>query len=273
MTDVNEWQGKTGDSWAAEWRRTDRTFTMLTEELLRRTRGAPCTQVLDIGCGAGELSLALARGRPDSKIIGVDISPQLNAVARARGARLENVDFVVADAAQWQPPAGFAPDFLISRHGVMFFDQPESAFANLAQIAAPHAKLLFSCFRTPAENPIFTEVARLLPEQPEMGPPGPGPFAFADSEKVQGILTAGGWTDVVFTPFDLAMVVGGGEDSIEDAVSYFGRIGPTARAMSEMDEDSRKRFLERLRRMAQNNCRDNLVMLPAAVWIVTASKA
>jgi len=273
MTDVSEWQGTTGDAWAAEWRRTDRSFTMLTEELLRNTRGMPCTQVLDIGCGAGELSLALARGRPESRIIGVDVSPQLHSVATSRGARLENVEYVLADVAQWQPPAGFSPDFLISRHGVMFFDGPEKAFAHLAGIAAPDARLLFSCFRAPAENPFFTEVARLLPEPPELGPPGPGPFAFADSDKVKAILTAGGWKDIVFKPFDVAMIVGGGKDPVEDTVAYFSAVGPTARAMREMDDSARERFLERLRRMAQNNCREGMVMLPAAVWIVSATKA
>jgi len=246
---------------------------MLTEELLRCTRGRSYSQVLDIGCGAGELSLAVARGRPQCSVMGVDISPQLIEAAKGRGERLENVDFVCADAAEWQAPADFAPEFLISRHGVMFFNEPELAFGHLARLAAPGAQLVFSCFRAAAENPFFTEVARLLPEPPELGLPGPGPFAFADHHKVKTILSSGGWGDATFAPIEVAMIVGAGEDPVEDAVSYFTSIGPAARIARELGQGARDRFFDRLRRMAQNNCHEGVVSLPAAVWIVTAGKA
>lgn len=272
MVDVSEWQGRTGDAWAAEWRRTDRSMTMVTEELLRQTRGKKCDRIIDIGCGAGELSLALARGRPGSAITGVDVSPQLLEVARERAARMDNVEFVYADAASWTSDGDNAPDLLISRHGVMFFDEPQAAFSHLASQAAPSANLVFSCFRAPSENPVFTEPARLLPDAPEQGPPGPGPFAFADPARVEPILAAGGWSDVVFSPVDIGMIVGAGEDPIEDAVGYFSRIGPIARAASEMDSDARGRLFDRVRRMAQNNLRDGVVMLAAGVWIVTAKR-
>ena len=163
MTGKSDWQGKTGEGWAAQWQRTDRSFGGATEKLLARSREFPFTQALDIGCGAGELSLALGRGHPQARIVGVDVSPQLVEVARARGANLANVSFELADAANWRPGGGFAPELLISRHGVMFFDDPPAAFANLAALAARGANLLFSCFRDRAENPFFTEIGRLLP--------------------------------------------------------------------------------------------------------------
>ncbi|HYC81258.1 MAG TPA: class I SAM-dependent methyltransferase, partial [Solirubrobacterales bacterium] len=231
MTDAGEWQGRTGDSWAAEWRRTDRSFGPLTEHLLKRSREFAFGAVLDVGCGAGELSLAIARGRPRCRVVGVDISPQLVAAARERGANHANVAFEVADAAVWRPADDFAPDLLVSRHGVMFFDRPVAAFAHLAGLAAPGAGLLFSCFRAPAENPFFTEVGRLLPQaEPAADPHAPGPFAFADAARVAAILADAGWTGVACEPFDLAMVAGAGEDPVADAVAYFSRIGPAARA-------------------------------------------
>jgi len=273
MVDENEWRGRTGDAWAAQWRRTDRSFAMLTEELLKRTRGISFAKVLDIGCGAGELSLALARGRPECSVIGVDISPQLIEEAKGRGDHLDNVQFVCADVAEWQAPPDFAPDLFVSRHGVMFFEEPELAFGHLSRMAVPRSRMLFSCFRAPEENPFFTEVVRLLPEPPELGPPGPGPFAFADHKKVRAILSAGGWEDATFAPLEIAMIIGAGEDPIEDAVAYFSSIGPAARAVRERDVMAQERFFERLRRMAQNNCQEGVVSLPASVWIVTASTA
>jgi hypothetical protein len=172
------------------------------------------------------------------------------------------------------PPAEFAPNLLISRHGVMFFDDPVASFAHLADIAAPGAGLLFSCFRERGENPFFTETARLLPNVEAPPPPGaPGPFAFADRSHVTNILGGAGWTQVAFEPLDFAMIAGGGENPVGDAVEYFSLIGPAARAASELTPEERARFLDRLRELARRNLYEGIVSLRAAAWIVTARRA
>lgn len=273
MTDKREWQGQTGETWAEEYRRTDRSFGPLTDHLLAQTRGFLFDRVLDIGCGAGELSLALARGRPDARVTGVDVSPRLIEVARARGANLPNASFELADAAQWQSSSASAPDLLVSRHGVMFFDDPPAAFANLAAQAAPRAGLMFSCFRSMEQNPFFTEVIRLLPVPPERGDPlAPGPFAFADAMRVHDILARSGWSQIAVTPFDFPMIAGSGADATGEAIAYFARIGPAARAAAEMDTAARERFFDRLRDLAARHAHSGVVALSAAAWIVTARK-
>ncbi|MFB0611111.1 class I SAM-dependent methyltransferase [Aurantiacibacter poecillastricola] len=274
MTDKTEWQGSSGQTWSAQWRRTDRGFTHLTERLLDRTREHDFRQVLDIGCGAGELSLAIARNRPDVAVRGVDISPALIAAARERGSRFGNLQFELADAAEWHADDENSPDLLVSRHGVMFFDDPPGAFANLAHQAQPGARLLFSCFRDIAQNPCFAEVIRLLPEAPPpMDPAGPGPFAFADQDWVISILRAGGWESIDFERFDFPMIAGTGDDPVGDAVTYFSLIGPAARASAEMDIAARERFLARVRELCERNCRSGIVSLSAAAWIVTAKRS
>ena len=271
--DKHEWQNEAGATWAAQWRRTDRSFGQLTDRLLAELRGVAPAQVLDIGCGAGELSLAIARGHPDAQVLGVDVSPQLVATARERGEQLGNVGFACADAGEWRPEPGFAPDLLVSRHGVMFFADPPAAFANLAGLAAPGARLTFSCFRAPAANPFLTEVQRLLPEAPPPGDPhAPGPFAFADPQHVRTILRAGGWQDIAFAEVDFPMVAGAGEDPVADAVTYFTSIGPAARAVAGMAPAVRERFLSRVATMAERHCHEGIVALPAAAWIVSAHK-
>lgn len=272
---AEEWQGRTGASWAAEWRRTDRSFGSLTERLLQRSREFAFDSVLDVGCGAGELSLAFARGRPRCQVIGVDISPQLVAVARERGVNHPNLSIEVANAAEWGPPSGFAPELLVSRHGVMFFGDPAAAFAHLARIAAPQAGLLFSCFRAREENPVFTEIARLLPQAPAPAPDptAPGPFAFADRARVEAMLDRAGWRGIAFEPYDFAMVLGAGEDPVGDAVAYYSAIGPAARAASELDEAERERFLDQVHQLADRHRHEGIVAMRAAAWIVTARKA
>lgn len=272
MTEANDWRGQTGDSWAAHWRRTDRSFGHLTEHLLERSRAMAFHSVLDIGCGAGELSLALARSRPHVQVIGIDIAPQLIAAARERAANRPNVAFELADAAAWRPAAG-APEFLVSRHGVMFFDDPAGAFGHLANLAAPGARLLFSCFRAPDENPFFSEVGRLLPAETAPGDPhAPGPFAFADRGRVLDILGSAGWGEVACEPYDFAMIAGAGPDPVADAVEYFTVIGPAARAIRSMEPADRATMLDRVREVAERHHRDGLVALRAAAWIVTARR-
>lgn len=274
MTDRSEWQGRVGKTWATEWRRTDRSFTGLTDMLLGHASSRPFRRALDIGCGAGEVSLALARGHAGAEIVGIDISADLIAVARERSGYLGNVFFDQADAATWQLD-GYAPDLLVSRHGVMFFDKPVEAFAHLHAIAAPGASLVYSCFRDITENPWADRVVSMLP--PEyvipVDPLSPGPFSMADRIQVQGILSEAGWQDIRLQPADFAFVVGAGENPVEDAVSYMQAIGPAARALRLLPEEDKAAFVGKLRRFLANNVDGGLIALRAGAWIVSARKA
>lgn len=273
MTDRSEWQGRVGRKWAEEWRRTDRSFTGLTDRLLSRASARPVARALDVGCGAGEVSLALGRSHPGAEIVGIDVSQELVEVARRRASHLSNVSFEVGDAADWRRE-DFAPDLVVSRHGVMFFAEPAAAFGHLCRVAAPDARLVFSCFRDRAENPWAERVAGLLPQgtiQPS-DPDGPGPFAFSDRERVESILSEGGWREIAFEKVDFAYVAGAGEDPVGDAVSYFLSIGPAARAVLDLDDEARGAFVGRLRRYLGGAREGEMVALPGAAWVVSARR-
>ncbi|MGB7409425.1 MAG: methyltransferase domain-containing protein [Pontixanthobacter sp.] len=271
MTDKQDWIGRSGESCPAEWRRTDRSFGGLTDRLLTEARSKPFTTVLDVGCGGGEISLALARAHTNADIYGIDVSPSLYDIATSRSGNLSNVTFMRGDASVWKPD-DFRPDLLISRHGVMFFDQPIKAFAHLASISAPEARLAFSCFRDRTQNPWAERISALLPNRiPQTSPnTAPGPFAFARREYVSDILQQAGWCDVEFTPFDYAYIAGAGPDPVEDALSFFQKIGPAARPAAQLPPDERKQFLARLRQYLVAQEDNGIVALRAAAWIVSA---
>jgi SAM-dependent methyltransferase len=264
MTNMTDWQDAVGRSWAENYARTDRSFTGLTERLLDRIRPLPGERVLDIGCGAGELSLAIARARPRAEVVGLDVSANLIAAARMRAGDRTRLRFVEGDAATWHDPT-FSPDLFVSRHGVMFFDDPPAAFAHLDQIAAPGAELVFSCFRSPRENPWASGAVELL-GLPPGDPDAPGPFAFADPQRVEAILAKGGWQRLDCEPVDFAWIAGVGED----ALAFVTRIGPAAPALRAMGEAEREAAKDKLRKWFEDHRNGDLVAFGAAAWIVTA---
>lgn len=266
MTTASEWTGRVGDSWAETWLATDRSFGPVTTSLLEHPAIASFSSALDVGCGAGELACQLARARPGATVTGIDISASLLAVA---DHRCPDATFVEADAAHFVP--GSPPDLLISRHGVMFFAAPVDAFAHLQSIAARNAVLRFSCFRRREENEWARRLSSIVPQpmaQPD--PDAPGPFAFGDRNRVEAILCAAGWSDIEFESLDYAMLAGEGEDALDQAYAYFQKIGPAARALSELQGPDRAHARTRLRTLLEDNCTNSQVTLPAAAWIVTA---
>lgn len=272
MTDKREWESGVGKAWAESWQLTDRSFAGLTSHLLETISSLPGRKVLDIGCGAGELALAIARQRSDARIIGVDVSPDLVETARKRAGDWPAVDFELGDAANWSRE-GFAPDLLVSRHGVMFFDDPVAAFTHLRAIAAPSARLAFSCFRSRGENAWAAGLAEILPAGgPAFDPLAPGPFAFADPARIQDILSRAGWSGIRIEPVDFAYVAGTGSDPVGDAREFFGRIGPSAPVLRSLEGDAREIVESKLLHWLGVNRRDSIVAFGAAAWQVTARR-
>ncbi len=274
MTDSLDWQGRVGDNWALEWQRTDRSFAPLSAQLVdritARTSGA-LPRILDIGCGAGGTSLDLAVRLPHASIHGIDLSPALVATAQSRNTAPDRVTFETADATLWRG-GDRAPDHLVSRHGVMFFDDPVVAFAHLAAQSAPDAALTFSCFRGRSANGWAEEIGALLLAQPPADPLAPGPFAFADPDRVASILSAAGWRDFAAEPVDFAYVAGAGADPVADAADFFTRIGPAARAMATLQPADRARFAGDLESLLRRRLKDGSVTFDAAAWICTANR-
>jgi SAM-dependent methyltransferase len=179
---------------------------------------------------------------------------------------------VLADASAYAFEAA-SVDLLFSRFGVMFFGDPVEAFSNLRKALKPGGRLLFACWRSPAENGWMSApaaaTAPLLPQAEAADPNLPGPFAFHDPERVADILTRAGFRDPRFEKLDKVIDVaeGGG---CEAAVQSAMELGPTARRLDGADEALRATVAAALRAFFAPLVTDGCVELPAAIWIVAA---
>jgi SAM-dependent methyltransferase len=230
------WSSESGHQWISQETFLDAAMAAILGRLLERTDIRPKENVLDIGCGTGASTLAAAvETGPAGHVTGLDIAEQLLNRARTRSndAGLENTSFILADA-QTHPFVADSFDAIISRFGLMFFESPVAAFANIARGLKPNGRLVFAAWASAAGNPWFSiprdaAIARLGKPAPT-DPFAPGPLAFQDVERVTklmeqaGLKGVRGETEMVqLTPFVNA------EKAAETATS----IGPAARIMKE----------------------------------------
>ncbi|HMI40088.1 MAG TPA: class I SAM-dependent methyltransferase [Sphingomicrobium sp.] len=275
MTGALDWAAASGDSWAARWRALDLALGNLSQHLIRTIFDRASVgdiRALDIGCGAGATTLAVA-DTPRFNIIGCDLSPALIAIATERAEGRPNVRFCLGDACS--VASSEAPfDLLFSRHGVMFFADPVAAFSNLLAAARPGASLVFSCFADWSRNAWASRVAEAAAghglEPPDKSPSG---FAFADPAYVGAILTDAGWAGLEHQFVEFRYSAGSGEGAVDDALELLAHVGPASAQLRDLDEGARPAAKMRMRRIIEAHRNDRVVDFPAAAWIWSARAA
>ncbi len=268
------WNDEAGSRWAALQRRTDAAFSVVTEAALDYAGPAADEAVLDVGCGCGATVLELARRvGPNGNVLGVDVSKAMLDIAteRTRRRHLMNVQLVLADASTHRfGEAAF--DLAFSRFGVMFFDNPVSAFANIKRSLRDGGRLTFICWRDLAENPWFfvplAAAKAYLPPQAQPDPESPGPLSFADKDRVYRILQRAGFTAIELNRHDTMMRLSG-PNELESAADFATQIGPVSRALAGADASLRIDVRAAILEVLREHEGPEGVFLPASVWIVS----
>ncbi len=264
---IDLWSGRIGEKWAAMEVNVSAMMAEVTAALTARAGSVAGLRILDIGCGNGETcSVWLAGG---AEVTGVDVSPPMLAVAAKRTAG--KVRLVEADASVWSRDTPF--DLAVSQLGVMFFADPDAAFANIAANIRPGGRLLFACWRPMSKNEWVATpmdaIRDLLPDEPVPDPHAPGPFALADSDRTRGILERAGFTKITIDPADLTICLASA-GGVEAAVNLVLQIGPSARALAEVSKETRGIAAERLKAALAPHAREDRVTLGGAIWLVEA---
>jgi SAM-dependent methyltransferase len=213
------WGGDEAQHWVAEADRYDGQLAPFGELLFDRLRLAASDNVLDVGCGC---RATIQVAKMSAANVGVDVSEEMLAVGRLRAevAGVANVELVTGDAARHQFAAE-AFDAIVSRFGVMFFDDPVAAFTNLHQALRVGGRLTFVCWQGMEANPwqLIPGVAAAahVPLPPMTGAERPEMFSLADRDHLTTLLSTAGYNDIEIEPVGPTITLGGG-GSLEETV-------------------------------------------------------
>jgi SAM-dependent methyltransferase len=204
--EITYWNSAGGRRWVERQQSQDIVLGPILQATLERAQLRQGERVVDIGCGAGASSIAIAeRAGPSGQVLGIDVSEPMLARAAERLPPGAPIKFVRADATTYRFESA-AFDLLFSRFGVMFFAEPARAFANLRTALKPSGRLAFACWRKFDENPWLQVPLRAalehVPPLPRPGPEDPGPFSFASEQRVHRILADAGFQSVILEPRD-----------------------------------------------------------------------
>ena len=272
------WSGERATRWIEMAAALEAQLAPVSELLFERAALRPGESVLDVGCGTGPTTRRAARlVGGDGRVVGADVSAEMIEAASDRSVTDESasIEWVVADAASWHPPRPF--DVVISRFGVMFFDDPEAAFANLAAAASPGGRLCVAVWSTRESSAIFERPLRVtLEELADRGidvtapPSDAGPFSLGTPDDVVSMLGRAGWTDAEWHRHTVQLPVGGGVGPDEAAVTSMslGPVRAVTDGLAVEDTDAVRSAIASA--YASELDADGHVVIGATVGIVTA---
>lgn len=274
---IEFWNGEGGERFVRYQNALDVMLKPFGAEAMRRAGVRPGEAALDIGCGCGDTSIDLARTvGATGEVVGVDISEPMLARAEYLAAQTEltNVFFELVDV-ETGPLHEDSFDLAFSRFGVMFFRNPAVAFRNVHAALRAGGRLAFACWQTLDRNQwVSLQMRAILPlvePPPRPGPEDPGPFSFADQDRVRRILTEAGFADIAIEPFETKVALGG-MHVLDDAVDFSMEVGPISSLLKDADDAIRAQARDAVRAALQEHQTKRGVMLEAGAWIVTAAK-
>jgi SAM-dependent methyltransferase len=259
------WNGPVAAHWAECQDRRERCFAKVTEAVLEFAQLKPGMNVLDVGCGSGATTAAIAQTVKPGRAVGIDISATLLAAAKGKAG-----EYLEADAATHVFADKF--DLVFSRFGVMFFADPVAAFANLRQNLRPGGRMAFVCWcplkEVPFHHATYFAALDLLPPQPERVPHAPGPFGLDDPAYTRSILEQAGWKAIRIERLETTAMMG---TTLPEALDEAMNLGPLAAASRNLAESQRDLIRRRITPVLQRYETPEGVALPAFFWLVAAA--
>ncbi len=272
---ASDWATTRGDKWRAEVSGMEAMLAPINEPLIRALRLDAPRRVADVACGGGGTSLEILGRAPRGSVVhGFDISPGLVELARGRTPADErNISFEVANVATTIPENAY--ERLVSRFGVMFFDDPRAAFANLARWLAPDGRFAFAVWGPTSENAWISSVREVVAgivEIPAADPDAPGPFRYADGGKLLALLNASGFGDLEMRDWTGALPIGGGLPPTEAAHFALRAFSSFGELLAKAGDDAMSRAQRAVSDVFSRHRVDDVVRMDACVHVFTGTR-
>lgn len=272
---AQEWDGQEGDHWVQHADRYDALSQRITPHLMEAAAVGAADRVLDVGCGCGLTTRIAARAATAGSALGMDLSAAMldEAERRAHAEGLTNVRFEQGDVqVHTFSPAEF--DLAMSRSGVMFFEDPVAAFANVASAIRPGGRLVFVCWQDLARNDwVMVPAGGALSYVPfpELGPEGaPGPFSLADPDRIRRLLADAGFEGIEISEIAEQLFLG---DDAADATEFLQGTGMARLLFEGVDADTKRKAIDAVRNALEPHEHPEGIWLGSAAWLVAATRA
>ena len=151
----------------------------------------PGERVLDVACGTGALTLAVAdRVGPGGSVVGLDANPEMLAVARRKRSRVEWIEG--RGEALPLPDASF--DVVVSQFALMFFDDRAGALREAMRVLRRGGRLAVAVCDAVARSPGYAAFAALLDRLfgTAVGDAFRAPFVLGDPQRLLEIAREAG---------------------------------------------------------------------------------
>ena len=270
---VVDWAAARSDKWRRHLAGLEAMLAPLDEPLITALAFNAPACIADVGCGSGATTIEVLRRAPAGSIAhGFDLSPALIEVARRRHrAHDSGVGFEVADMGTMAPPEQ-RYDRLISRLGVMFFNDPLAAFANLRHWLIPGGRFAFAVWGPVVDNTWMTATRLAVAEAialPPIEPSAPGPFRYGDVTPLLSLLARAGFVNLTVTDWRQALPIGNRLPASEAAQFALASFSSFAELLSNVGGDAPAKARGALAARFTPYERDGVVLMPARVHIIT----
>jgi SAM-dependent methyltransferase len=270
---MSDWSTARGEKWVAQLVGLEAMLAPVDPPLIEALSLEGPSRIADIGCGGGATSIEILHHTvPGSVVHGFDLSPASIEAARKR---TPSIEFEVADMSTAEPPAQLY-DRLVSRFGVMFFEDPSQAFANLLRWLAPGGRFAFAVWGPPEQNPWRTNVSEAVGqvvELPPFDPEAPGPFRYADTSRFFGLLETAGFSNLDARNWLGTLAVGGGLPAPQAADFAIASISSFSEHLAEAGKDAQNAAREAVTARYARHLYEGVVKMNAGVHIVTGVRA
>jgi len=274
---ASDWAGARGEKWRGQVDGMEATLAPIDEPLISALHLDRPYTIADVGCGGGGTTLQVQQRAPAGSVVhGYDISPALIELARSRIQSADDtISFDIANVATASPPS--RPfDRLLSRFGIMFYDDPPAAFANLAGWLAPGGRFAFAAWDRPVNNPWFSmvrEVVADIIELPPLDPDAPGPFRYGVADTLVGLLDRAGFGELEVRDWHGELAVGGGLPAAGAATFSLTSFSSFGELLAKSGEEAVARAREALTMRYSKFERNGIVRINANVHFFTGSVA